>query len=84
MTGSQIGPYAYGAGKMIWVVGAQKVVPTVRDGLKRLREYAYPMEDARALKAYGVNSGLNKILIISKEVNPGRATVVLVEEVLGF
>jgi hypothetical protein len=84
MTGSQLGPYAYGAGKVIWIVGAQKVVPTVQDGLKRLREYAYPMEDARALKAYGVNSGLNKILMISKEVNPGRATVVLVQEVLGF
>jgi len=84
MTGSQIGPYAYGAGKVIWVVGAQKVVPTIQDGLKRLREYACPMEDARALKAYGMNSGLNKILIISKEINPGRATVVLVQEVLGF
>ncbi|MFZ1024259.1 MAG: LUD domain-containing protein [Thermoplasmata archaeon] len=83
-TGSQVGPYAYGAGKVIWVVGAQKVVPTLQDGLKRLREYALPLEDARALQAYGMNSGLNKILIISREVNPGRATVVLVDEVLGF
>jgi len=83
-TGSQLGPYAYGAGKVVWVVGAQKVVPTLQDGLKRLLEYSLPMEDARALQAYGKNSGLNKILIISREVNPGRATVVLVEELLGF
>jgi len=83
-TGSQLGPYAYGAGKVIWVVGAQKVVPTIAEGLKRLREYAYPMEDARALKVYGMNSGLNKILVISREFTPGRATVVLVEEALGF
>jgi hypothetical protein len=83
-TGSQVGPYAYGAGKVVWVVGAQKVVPNLQDGLKRLREYSLPMEDARALLAYGMNSGLNKILIISREINPGRATVVLVEEVLGF
>ncbi|MCI4352586.1 MAG: lactate utilization protein [Thermoplasmata archaeon] len=83
-TGSQLGPYAYGAGMVIWVVGAQKVVPTLQDGLNRLREYAYPMEDARALKAYGINSGLNKILIISKEISPGRATVILVPEALGF
>jgi hypothetical protein len=83
-TGSQLGPYAYGAGKVIWVVGAQKVVPTLEDGLKRMREYSLPMEDARALQAYGVNSGINKILIISRESNPSRATVVLVEEVLGF
>ncbi|MCI4348332.1 MAG: lactate utilization protein [Thermoplasmata archaeon] len=83
-TGSQLGPYAYGAGKVIWVVGAQKVVPTLQDGLNRLREYAYPMEDARALEAYGINSGVNKILIISKEFSPGRATVILVQEALGF
>jgi len=83
-TGSQIGPYAFGAGKVIWVVGAQKVVPTLQDGLKRLREYSLPLEDARALQAYGMNSGLNKTLIISREVNPSRATVILVEEILGF
>jgi LUD domain len=83
-TGTQLGPYAFGAGKIIWVVGAQKVVPTMHDGLKRLREYSLPMEDARALIAYGVNSSLNKILILSKEPIPERATVILVEEVLGF
>jgi len=83
-TGSQLGPDSFGAGKVIWVVGAQKVVPTLLDGLQRLREYSYPLEDARALTAYGMNSGLNKILVISREINPGRANVVLVEEVLGF
>jgi len=83
-TGSQIGPYAFGAGKVIWVVGAQKVVPTLQDGLKRVREYSLPLEDARALQAYGINTGLNKMLIISREVNPTRATAILVEEVLGF
>jgi LUD domain len=83
-TGSQLGPYAFGAGKVIWVAGAQKVVPTLQDGLTRLREYSLPLEDARALKAYGRNSGLNKILIISREAVAGRATIVLVEEVLGF
>jgi YkgG family uncharacterized protein len=83
-SGSQLGPYAQGAGKVIWVVGAQKVVPTLEDGLKRIREYSLPLEDARALVAYGVNSAINKILIISREINPSRASVVLVEEVLGF
>jgi L-lactate utilization protein LutC len=83
-SGSQLGPYAFGAGKVIWVVGAQKVVPTLEEGLKRLREYSLPLEDARALQAYGVNSALNKTLVISREGTPGRATVILVEEVLGF
>jgi L-lactate utilization protein LutC len=83
-TGSQLGPYSFGAEKVVWVVGAQKVVPTLEDGLKRLREYSLPMEDARALVAYGVNSAINKTLIISREAIPGRATVILVDEVLGF
>jgi hypothetical protein len=83
-TGSQLGPYSYGAEKVVWVAGAQKVVPTLQDGFTRLREYSYPLEDARALQAYGVNSGLCKTLIISRETTPGRATIVLVEEVLGF
>jgi hypothetical protein len=83
-TGSQLGPYAFGAGKVVWVVGAQKVVPTLQDGMKRLHEYSLPLEDARALRAYGKNSQLNKMLVITREINPGRATVILVEEVLGF
>jgi hypothetical protein len=31
-----------------------------------------------------VHSGVNKILIINREYFPGRITVVLVDEVLGF
>ncbi len=42
------------------------------------------LEDARAQAAYGVNSGVNKVLIINRELVPGRITVVFVDEVLGF
>jgi hypothetical protein len=38
----------------------------------------------RALEAYGIHSGINKVLIINREVVPGRITVVIVDEVLGF
>jgi hypothetical protein len=48
--------------------------------MKRLREYAFPLEDARALKAYGVHSGINKMLVINREVNPGRITMIIVKE----
>ena len=84
MGGSQLGPYASGAGKVILVVGAQKVVADVEEGLRRIDEYAFPLEDARAQAAYGVHSGVNKVLIINREINPGRITVVLVDEALGF
>jgi len=83
-SGSQLAPYAAGAGRVIFVVGGQKVVADLDEGLRRIQEYAFPLEDARALEAYGVHSGINKVLIINREVVPGRITVVLVDEVLGF
>lgn len=84
MGGSQLGPYAAGAGKVILVVGTQKIVSDLDEGLRRIDEYALPLEDARAQAAYGVHSAVNKVLIINREVAPGRITVVLVDEVLGF
>ena len=84
MGGSQLGPYAAGAGRVILLVGTQKIVSDLEDGLRRIDEYAFPLEDARAQSAYGIHSGVNKILIINREIAPGRITVVLVDEVLGF
>ena len=84
MSGSQLGPYVGGAGRVIFVVGTQKIVPDLDDGFRRIYDYCLPLENARAQAAYGIQSGVNKILIINREVVPGRITVVFVEEVLGF
>jgi hypothetical protein len=84
MSGSQLGPYVSGAGRVILVVGMQKIVTDLEEGLRRIDEYAFPLEDARAQAAYGIHSGVNKVLIINREITPGRITVVLVDEVLGF
>ena len=84
MGGSQLGPYVSGAGRVILVVGTQKIVSDVDEGLRRINEYAFPLEDARAQAAYGIHSAVNKVLIINCEIVPGRITVVLVDEVLGF
>lgn len=84
-TGSQLGAHAYGALKAIWVVGAQKIVKDTDEGMKRIYEYVLPLESQRAKKAYGASgSNVSKLLIINKEVQPGRVTLVLVNEVLGF
>jgi acyl-CoA hydrolase len=83
-SGSQLGPYASGAGKVILVAGTQKIVPGLEDALRRIDDYALPLEDARAQAAYGVHSGVNKVLMINREWVPGRITVVLCEEALGF
>jgi hypothetical protein len=84
MSGSQLGPYVSGAGRVIFVVGTQKIVSDVEEGLHRIDEYAFPLEDARAQVAYGIHSSVNKVLIIKREATAGRITVVLVDEVLGF
>ena len=82
-TGSQLGPIASGAGEVFLIVGAQKVVPDLATALRRIETYVFPLEDARAQEAYGMHSALNKILIVNGDF-PGRVTVVLVEESIGF
>jgi hypothetical protein len=84
MSGSQLGPYVTGAGRVILVVGTQKIVSDLEEGLRRIDEYALPLEDARAYAAYGIHSAVNKVAIINREITPGRITVVFVDEVLGF
>ena len=83
-SGSQLGPLVSGAGHVILVVGAQKIVSDVPTGMRRIYEYCFPLEDARARRAYGVPSGVNNILIINNVVTPGRVTAIIVNERLGF
>ncbi len=83
-TGSQLPAYAYGAKKVIWVVGAQKIVENFNQGIRRIVEYVFPLEDVRAMKEYGRHSGINKVLIIREEVQPNRITMIIVKEKLGF
>ena len=82
-SGSQIGAYAYAAGEVILVVGHQKVVRNLDEGLRRLREYSLPREWVR-MQAIGYpGSLLSKILILNYEAT-NRIAVILVDETLGF
>lgn len=84
-SGSQLPAYAYGSDHVIWVVGAQKIVESMDDGMKRIEEYVLPLETERAKKAYGApGSNISKLLIIKREVNPTRATIIIVKESLGY
>jgi hypothetical protein len=82
--GSQLGAYVYGSRKVIWVVGTQKLVKDLDEGFRRIQEYCYPLEDARLVAALGVHSAISKTLIVDREAVPGRVTIVLVKEELGF
>jgi hypothetical protein len=83
-SGSQLGPLVSGAAHVILVIGGQKVVKDVPTGMRRIYEYCYPLEDARARQAYGVPSGVNNVLIVNKVIAPGRITAIIVRESLGF
>jgi acyl-CoA hydrolase len=82
-SGSQLPNYAYGASNVIWVVGSQKIVKDLNEALERIETYTFPLEDERALAAYGINSSINKLLIYRKEPND-RVTIILVRESVGF
>src|SRR5579875_866363 len=83
-TGSQLAPYAYTANNVILVISTKKIVKNIEEGIERIYKCAFPRENERALKATGVPSEVNKILIIKKEAQKGRIKVILVKENLGF
>lgn len=83
-TGSQLPAYSGGAAQAILIVGAQKVVPDLGTALRRLEEYVYPLEDARAQKVYGSPSAINRVLVLNGELRSGNRTVLLLREAIGF
>jgi hypothetical protein len=82
-SGSQLASIAWGAANVIFVVGAQKLVPTFEAARERIMEHSLKLEDARAYAVYGQNSFVGKILEIHQEL-PGRIHVVLIREPVGF
>jgi hypothetical protein len=83
-SGSQLPGYAGGAARAIWVIGAQKVVPDLSAALRRVEEHALPLENTRALEAYGVPSAVNRLLVLNAEYQPARGHVLLLREAIGF
>jgi hypothetical protein len=81
--GSQIGPYAAGAGQVLLVVGSQKIVPDFDTAMARIRDHVFPYEDASLRARLGVPTKVAKVLQIHLEPRPGRTTVFLVREPVG-
>jgi Uncharacterised ACR, YkgG family COG1556. len=82
-TGSQLAGYVYGAGRVILVVGSQKIVPDLDAAMTRIREVAFPYENAQVRAMLGVDTATQKVLVIYGEWREGRTTVVLVREPVG-
>ena len=83
-TGSQLGPIAFGAGNVIFVIGTHKIVQDLDEAFRRIDERVIPLESERMQGLYGVNTNLSKLLVINKEIRQGRFTIVFVKEPVGF
>jgi L-lactate utilization protein LutC len=82
-SGSQLAAYAWYAANVIFVVGAQKLVRDMEEARQRVYQHSLPLEDSRALAAYGMNSRVGKLLEIHQE-DPGRIHIVLIRQQVGF
>jgi hypothetical protein len=83
-SGSQLGPYAASAGRLILVVGAQKIVGSLDEAMRRVYDHMLELESERLRAAMGVDSYVSYVLIVNRDPRVGRTTVVIVREALGF
>jgi hypothetical protein len=82
-SGSQLASDVWGAANVIFVIGAQKLVPTLAAAHERIYQHSLPLEDVRAQAAYGQHSQVAKILELHQEL-PGRIHVVLIRQQVGY
>ncbi|MCQ4209146.1 LUD domain-containing protein [Streptomyces longispororuber] len=83
-SGSQLPANAGGAAHAVWVVGAQKVVSDLSTALRRVEEHALPLETVRSQEVYGMPSAVNRLLVLNADPRPGRGTVLLLREAIGY
>jgi hypothetical protein len=65
------------------VVGSQKIVRDLDAAYERILEHVLPYEDARVFEAMGVHTFLARLLLLEREWQADRTTVVLVREPVG-
>lgn len=85
-TGSQLPHVVFSSPNLIFVVGAQKIVPNLTEALKRLEEYVVPLEDQNMHQKYGVGTAVNKLLIFKGEspMMGRKIHLIIVNRVVGF
>lgn len=83
-SGSRTGAFNFAAKNLVIVSGTNKIVKNLSEAMKRIGEFAFPLENARAKEVYGIGSSMNKFSVLRKEAQPGRTTVILVKEKLGY
>ena len=83
-SGSQIAAYVYGAKKVFWVAGIQKICQDLPSAIERVRGYALEKHD-QWLQGYGRSAApVGKLLIFEHEQVKERVHMILVKETLGW
>jgi hypothetical protein len=83
-TGSQLAGYVFGGGRLILVVGSQKIVKDLNAAMARIGDVVFPWENALVRERLGVDTVIAKVVVLFGEWFPGRTTVVLVREPVGI
>lgn len=83
-SGSQLPSYVFTSENVIWVSGAQKIVPSLEEAIKRVREYVFDLEDKRMKSLGAQGSTIGKLVIFEREIMPRKIIMILVGEKLGF
>lgn len=82
--GTSLGAWPYPAKRLVLVTGTNKIVPTLDDAIDRIRNVAYPLEDARVQAAQNHGSVIGKTLIYEHEKQDDRTELVLIDDKYGF
>jgi len=82
-SGSRQAFYIFGPPQVIWVAGVNKLVPSLEDGFRRVHEVALPQEDQRMKNQGASGSYVGKLVVYERE-KPGRISLILVGQSLGF
>ncbi len=85
-SGSQLPHIVFTSPNLIFVVGVQKIEPSLDVALARVREYVLPLEDQR-MKSVGMGgSAISKLVIFEREqpFMRRKVRVIFVNEKLGF
>ena len=97
--GNRVAAIAFGPKKVLIIAGMNKVVPTVEDGIERVRSIAAPInmmrfcnedtktpcaQTGRCGNCNAENTICNQWIITKRSMTPGRIQVILVGEDLGY
>jgi len=82
--GNAVGAWPFGAETLLLVASTNKIVDDWSAAVERVREFAYPLEDARAEEVYGQGSIVGKLVSMEYEQVDDRTRLVLIDEPHGF